>query len=59
MVKLLTKKEAAGVLGLSTRKVDQLVQKGELPVIRLGKNVRIDVRELEHFVDRLKEKQGA
>lgn len=45
------------MLGLSRRKVDDVVSSGELPVVRIGKCVRVSDRALRAFVANL-EKQG-
>lgn len=47
----------ARLLGLSRRKVDDVVSSGELPVVRIGKCVRVSDRALRAFVANL-EKQG-
>ena len=53
---LLTVREAADWLACSQANVYALVEKGELPVVPVGrrKGYRIDRRDLEAFVDRRK-----
>lgn len=51
---LLTYREAAGVLGVSERKVWTLVDEGRLPAVRFGRNVRIDPADLRAFIERAK-----
>jgi excisionase family DNA binding protein len=50
VVRLLTRAEAAERLGLSTKSVDRLLQRGELRAIRLGAAVRIDPRDLDDLI---------
>ena len=38
---LYTKKQAAIALSVSERTIDRLVKKGELPVVQIGRNIRI------------------
>ena len=48
---LLTVPEAAKVLGVKSRNtVYGLIARGELPVVQIGKASRIDVRDLEAFI---------
>lgn len=46
MNKLVTVKEAAEFLQLTTRTVYKLCSKGKLPVVKLGGAVRIDLSKL-------------
>lgn len=55
---LLTVSEAAAALGMGRSFVYQLVTTGELPSVKLGKNRRVPVVELEKYVQRLLQ-QGA
>jgi excisionase family DNA binding protein len=50
---LLTVPEAAARLSLGRSKVYELLTRGELQAVRIGRAVRIPVAELEHFVARL------
>lgn len=49
---LLTVEEAAQHLGIGRTLAWQLVQKGELPVVRLGRCVRVPRRALEEWIAR-------
>ena len=51
MTPLLSKKEAARVLGIGLRRVEQLVASGELAHVRPSpRRVLIDPRDIEKFV---------
>jgi excisionase family DNA binding protein len=50
--RLLTLPEAAGILGISDQRVYALARENILPVVRLGRKVRIDVRQLDIFIER-------
>ena len=54
---LLRVPEVAEALGLGRTKVYELIAAGELPVIRLGRAVRVSVRTLQKWVDE-REKQS-
>lgn len=47
---LLTLEQAAEVLALSTKSVRRLVWDGQLPAVRLGSRLRIEIRDLESFI---------
>jgi excisionase family DNA binding protein len=49
--KLLTRKEAAAILGLGWRTVDENIAKGALPIVKIGRNVRIKPSELQKFIE--------
>jgi excisionase family DNA binding protein len=49
---VLTRREAAGVLKVSTRTIDRLLDRGALRAVRIGRSVRIPKTELERFVMR-------
>jgi excisionase family DNA binding protein len=51
MKRLLTPKEAGQYLGRSEGAVRQLIHKRKLPVVKFGRNIRIDIRDLEKIVD--------
>ena len=48
---LLTPKEAAEAPHVSIRKLDYLISSGELPVLKLGKTVRIRPAALSYFIE--------
>jgi excisionase family DNA binding protein len=50
--RLITVPEAARVLGLGRSKTWQLVQRGELPVVRIGRSVRVPTDALATWVRR-------
>lgn len=50
---LLTIPEAAGRLSLGRSKLYELVQAGELKVVRVGRAVRVPAVEVEAFAERL------
>lgn len=49
---LVSRREAAVLLGLSVRTLDNLVLRGELRVRRIGRRVLVERRELERFARR-------
>jgi excisionase family DNA binding protein len=49
-MKLLTYKAAAEVLDMSPRFVQERVSRGEIPIVRLGNEVRILAEDLEIWV---------
>ena len=50
--RLLTPKEAAGFLAISTRTLTRIVKQGELPVVRVGGSNRFTMPDLEVYVGR-------
>ena len=52
---LLTIPEAAAQLGLGRSKMYQLIGEGLIPVVRLGRSVRVSSKALEDLVARLQE----
>lgn len=56
---LITIPEAARRLAICTNKAWQLVRRGELPSVRLGRSVRVSVVSLEQFIaEREQERAG-
>jgi excisionase family DNA binding protein len=49
--RLLTPAEAGKYLGRTEKAVRQLIYQKRLPVIKFGKNVRLDIRDLEKIVE--------
>ncbi len=56
--RLLTVLEAGRLLGLSEFGVRRLLWSGSLPVVRVGRLVRIDIADLEAFVAENKSRLG-
>ena len=50
--RLLTPKEAAGFLAISTRTLSRIVKQGELPVVRVSGSNRFTMPDLEAYVGR-------
>jgi excisionase family DNA binding protein len=48
---LLTRQETADSLRQSVRKVDMLIESGELPAVRIGRSVRIRPSAIEYFIE--------
>ncbi|MFN3167008.1 MAG: helix-turn-helix domain-containing protein [Phycisphaeraceae bacterium] len=48
---LMTYQEAAKVLGITDRTLWELVRKGELRNVRVGRSVRIDPADLRQFIE--------
>jgi excisionase family DNA binding protein len=55
---LLARPEAARALAIGQRKLWELTNRGLIPVVRIGRSVRYDVRDLATFIDRAKEGGG-
>jgi excisionase family DNA binding protein len=51
MQPLLTRLDAAGILSVSIRTIDEKISSGDIPVVRIGRSVRIRPETLERFVD--------
>jgi excisionase family DNA binding protein len=54
---LLTRHEAARALRISIRHFDALIASGEIPVVRISRNVRIRQSALEQFIEAMENKQ--
>ena len=52
---LWTMEKVARQLSVSTKTVSRLVQKGKLPSIKFGRNVRIEKQAVYHFIERERE----
>jgi len=50
--RLLTSKQAAAHLNISTRKLWALTNSNKLPSIRIGRCVRYDLQDLRVFIDK-------
>lgn len=53
-IEFMTVKEVASYLKTSTKTIQRLVLSGKLPAIRLGKQFRIDRKDLEEFIEKQK-----
>ena len=49
--RLLSYKEAGQILGVTGRTVWNMVDRGDLPAVRFGGNVRIDPADLDSFIN--------
>jgi len=56
---LLTARQAAAVLSISERTLWGLTDGGEIPVVRIGRAVRYDPRDLQTWIDRHKQRGAA
>ncbi len=52
--RLLTLREVAGVLALSTASIRRLIASGQLPALRLTRRLLVDVHDLERVIQDLK-----
>lgn len=52
--RLLSQKEAAGYLGVSVRKVQELQGNGELKRVAIGGRTLYDIRDLDAMIDQAK-----
>ena len=48
---LWTMDQVADQFGVCTKTISRLITNGELPVVRIGRNVRIEARVVHHFVE--------
>jgi excisionase family DNA binding protein len=48
---LLTRQEAAEALAISIRKVDLLIEAGDLPAVRIGRSIRIRPSALDYMIE--------
>ncbi len=49
--RLLSTKEAAGYLAMTTAALYQLVHRKKIPVVRVGRALRFDLRALDAWID--------
>jgi len=49
---LLNKKTGAKLIGVSIRTLDNLMDRGDLPFIRVGRQIKIHPNDLESFISR-------
>ena len=55
--RLYTLDEAAIYLGRSTWSVRRLIWNGDLPQVRAGGRVHVDVRDMDMFIEKFKERE--
>ncbi len=55
--RLFSLSEAATYLGRSTWSVRRLIWNGALPQVRAGGRVHVDVRDMDEFIERNKERE--
>ncbi len=48
---LMTRQEAAAMLGIGLRTIDTLIASGDLPCVRIGRSVRFRPSALELFIE--------
>jgi len=48
---LLHRKDAGTLLAVSLRTIDELIQTGDLPVVRLGRSVRIRQSAIDYLIE--------
>lgn len=58
-ITLLTRPAVAKELGLSLRTVDQLIANGDLPIVKIGKSVRIRPASLENLIEARETRSGS
>jgi excisionase family DNA binding protein len=56
--KLLKASQIADILGISRSKAYAMMRRREIPTIVLGKNVRVNRRDLEAFISQNREYEG-
>ena len=49
--RLYTAQEAAEYLGRSLRSVRELIWAGKLPVVKVGRRIRLDLYDLDDFIE--------
>jgi excisionase family DNA binding protein len=55
--RLLTTEQAAEYLGVSARTVKQLMSRGQMPYVKIGRSTRLDPGDLDDFIARNRQKQ--
>jgi excisionase family DNA binding protein len=54
---LLTTEQAAEYLGVSARTVKQLMSRGQMPYVKIGRATRLDPGDLDDFIAQNRQKQ--
>jgi excisionase family DNA binding protein len=52
----LTLQQASAYLGISSWTLRELIWRGQLPAIRITRKVHLDLRDLDSFIERSKER---
>ena len=55
---LWTKIQVANQLGVSTKTVSRLIESGQLPFVRIGRSIRIELQAVHHFISHQREYNG-
>ena len=53
--RLLSQEEVAECLVISTWKVDDMIEKGELPHVSIGRRKLVDIQDLDEWIEKYKE----
>lgn len=56
--RLLSLRDAAAALSLSHWTVRELIWRGDLPSVRVGRRILVDVRDLDAFIERNKQTES-
>ena len=57
-ITLWTTQEVATQLNVSKRTVSRLIEKGQLPAIRIGRSIRIEIQAVHHFLNQQRKYNG-
>jgi hypothetical protein len=57
-IRLVAVETAGTIIGLGKWRIRSLVYSGELPYVRLGRRVMIDIRDIELFIESHKTREG-
>ena len=55
---LWTKEQVATQFNVSTRTISRLIEKGQLPAIRIGRSIRIEKQAVHHFLNEQRKYNG-
>ena len=50
----MNKKDVAALLKISTRTVDRMMERGDIPFHKVGNSVRFDTEDIEEYLKRVK-----
>ena len=56
--RLLSLRDAATYMGLSCWTLRELIWRGELPSVRVGRRVLVDLEDLDSFIERCKQTES-